>query len=311
MLTELGVRFLFSDFECGVLSQLNCAPTQLHPNSWTFVWAFECLMEYLGCYPSLALFFSLFQAKWVWRGGWVNLSSHPGRSVFSLYKQSFKDFKEMFVKVQIEEEFYPFFLNSLMVERFPVYWSPEPKQILDCDDRVKSEEYVLDFLVSAMSSSELLSISSILKLEGDREAMEEYLGNVLCIFCFLWFAFVIVIHAGFFAGEKTSTLTTANLKAFISKARKKEKEGSSTNVRENEVVTGRVTSDVGLKRKRGDGSSKVLDLTGAKEDVGAFTAEEICSAYESQVMLYGYRDGPEQSLWSAGYPFMAVSDEFA
>ncbi|XP_016176533.1 uncharacterized protein LOC107618874 isoform X1 [Arachis ipaensis] len=112
-------------------------------------------------------------------------------------------------------------------------------------------------------------------------------------------------------GEKASTLTTANLKAFVSKTKKKEKEGLSTNVRESDIVFDCSTADGSLKRKRGDGSLRALDLTGVKEDARAFTAEEICSAHESQVMLHGYRDGPERSLWSTGYPFMVVSDEFA
>ncbi|KAL4306709.1 hypothetical protein AHAS_Ahas16G0205400 [Arachis hypogaea] len=31
--TELHLKFPFSDFECKVLTQLNCALSQLHPNS--------------------------------------------------------------------------------------------------------------------------------------------------------------------------------------------------------------------------------------------------------------------------------------
>ncbi|MED6135704.1 hypothetical protein PIB30_049105, partial [Stylosanthes scabra] len=45
---DLGVRFPFTQFECGVLSQLKCAPSQIHPNPWAFIGGFEVLMEYLG-----------------------------------------------------------------------------------------------------------------------------------------------------------------------------------------------------------------------------------------------------------------------
>ncbi|MED6188408.1 hypothetical protein PIB30_085646 [Stylosanthes scabra] len=38
---DLGVRFPFSRFECGVLSQLKCAPSQIHPNAWAFIRGFE------------------------------------------------------------------------------------------------------------------------------------------------------------------------------------------------------------------------------------------------------------------------------
>ncbi|MED6123626.1 hypothetical protein PIB30_050929, partial [Stylosanthes scabra] len=57
---DLGVRFPFSEFECGVLSQLKCAPTQIHPNAWAFIRGFEILMEYLGQEPQLEVFFSFF-----------------------------------------------------------------------------------------------------------------------------------------------------------------------------------------------------------------------------------------------------------
>ncbi|QHN82160.1 uncharacterized protein DS421_20g693290 [Arachis hypogaea] len=98
VLEELRVRIPFSDFECKVLKQLNCAPSQLHPNGWTFLRAFEILIEFLEENPSVELFFSLFQAKGVWKGGWVNLNSSPGFGVFKLYKSSFKNFKEMYLK---------------------------------------------------------------------------------------------------------------------------------------------------------------------------------------------------------------------
>ncbi|MED6117492.1 hypothetical protein PIB30_110459 [Stylosanthes scabra] len=49
---EIGVRFPFTEFECAVLRQLNCASSQIHPNSWAFIRAFEVLMEYLQEEPS-------------------------------------------------------------------------------------------------------------------------------------------------------------------------------------------------------------------------------------------------------------------
>ncbi|MED6198001.1 hypothetical protein PIB30_061998 [Stylosanthes scabra] len=97
-----GVRFPFSEFECGVLNQLKCAPTQIHPNAWAFTRGFEILMEYLGTKPLLEVFFSFFQAKGVQKGGTVTLNSVQGKALFGLYRQSYKDFKEMYVKVTCE-----------------------------------------------------------------------------------------------------------------------------------------------------------------------------------------------------------------
>ncbi|MED6107038.1 hypothetical protein PIB30_010173 [Stylosanthes scabra] len=45
---ELGVRFPFTELECAVLRQLNCAPSQIHPNNWGFIRGFEVLMQFLG-----------------------------------------------------------------------------------------------------------------------------------------------------------------------------------------------------------------------------------------------------------------------
>ncbi|RDX96311.1 hypothetical protein CR513_21027, partial [Mucuna pruriens] len=50
---KLGVKLPFTHFEQVVLRVLNVAPTQLHPNNWAFVRAFELLCEDLGQAPSL------------------------------------------------------------------------------------------------------------------------------------------------------------------------------------------------------------------------------------------------------------------
>ncbi|MED6206142.1 hypothetical protein PIB30_024168 [Stylosanthes scabra] len=50
---DFGVRFPFAQFQCGVLSQLKCAPTQVQPKAWGFMRAFEVLMEYLEQEPEL------------------------------------------------------------------------------------------------------------------------------------------------------------------------------------------------------------------------------------------------------------------
>ncbi|RDX88647.1 hypothetical protein CR513_29739, partial [Mucuna pruriens] len=53
LLLKLGAWLPFTDFQCLVLRTLNVAPTQLHPNSWAFVWDFEILCEGLGKPPPL------------------------------------------------------------------------------------------------------------------------------------------------------------------------------------------------------------------------------------------------------------------
>ena len=67
------VRHPFSEFERRVLIEVNVAPTQLHPNSWAFVWSSE-ILEFLGMEPSLNAFLSFKQ------GGLERIMGFPGWS---------------------------------------------------------------------------------------------------------------------------------------------------------------------------------------------------------------------------------------
>ncbi|RDX98997.1 hypothetical protein CR513_18026, partial [Mucuna pruriens] len=75
--SKLGLKLPFTSFEQSVLRALNVAPSQLHPNSWAFVRAFELLCEDLGHAPSLGVFFWFFRVKKAPKVGWMSLSSRP------------------------------------------------------------------------------------------------------------------------------------------------------------------------------------------------------------------------------------------
>ncbi|MED6220877.1 hypothetical protein PIB30_049004 [Stylosanthes scabra] len=141
VLAEIGVRFPFTEFKRVVLRQLNCAPTQIHPNSWGFI---QVLMEYLGEEPSLELLFHLFQSKGVDRGVWVNFSSHQVRSLFSLFKASYKDFKSFYIKC------------------------------LDIDELCERDAGLSDFLFETVKSGKILTTSKLLKWEKDRDVVVKY-----------------------------------------------------------------------------------------------------------------------------------------
>lgn len=49
---ELRLTLSFSSFQCFVLSTLNVVPSQLHPNSWAFIRAFEVLCTKLHISPT-------------------------------------------------------------------------------------------------------------------------------------------------------------------------------------------------------------------------------------------------------------------
>ncbi|RDX77761.1 hypothetical protein CR513_42058, partial [Mucuna pruriens] len=57
---KLGIKLPFTNFEQAVLRALNIALTQLHPNNWAFVRAFELLSEDMGREPSLSVYFWFF-----------------------------------------------------------------------------------------------------------------------------------------------------------------------------------------------------------------------------------------------------------
>ncbi|PNX65922.1 hypothetical protein L195_g054788 [Trifolium pratense] len=60
---ELGFRLPFNPLVIGVLQTLRVAPSQLHPNSWAFILAFEHLCAYRNVHPSLPLFFRVFKIQ--------------------------------------------------------------------------------------------------------------------------------------------------------------------------------------------------------------------------------------------------------
>ncbi|MED6163220.1 hypothetical protein PIB30_077873, partial [Stylosanthes scabra] len=51
--TKVGIRVPFTEFQVEVLSEYEVAPSQIHPNSWGFIRAFEVVCRELGCLTSL------------------------------------------------------------------------------------------------------------------------------------------------------------------------------------------------------------------------------------------------------------------
>ena len=46
---KMKLRLPFTRFERELLTELDIAPAQLHPNSWAFVRAFQIIYAHLGC----------------------------------------------------------------------------------------------------------------------------------------------------------------------------------------------------------------------------------------------------------------------
>ncbi|QHO27352.1 uncharacterized protein DS421_7g207320 [Arachis hypogaea] len=273
-LLELGVKFPFYAFECDVLTQLNCAPSQLHPNSWVFLRAFECLMEFLSFPCSLSLFFSLFQSKGVRRGQWVYLISFSCRSLFLLYKSSFKNFKSLFVKVRSKEAEYPFYLDDELIERFPLYWYSEPCQILEAIERSVDEECLLEFLIECFADGVCLSIPELLHLHdaGDSEGLRSYIGG------------------------RAPLLDPSKFQSFLKK--KKEKDARVSGVVKEaggEAAQSAAQPTSSFKRKRVETDQSLEVISEGEKDVAGSGR----SVFDRQRWLHGFIPGTNtHSLWS-------------
>ncbi|XP_052114504.1 uncharacterized protein LOC127745605 [Arachis duranensis] len=84
---------------------------------------------------------------------------------------------QLFVKVRSKETKYPFYLDDELAEKFFLYWSPEPMQVLEAIGRTPEEDLILDYLVECFASRKLLSIPDLLKFEDDRDSLSRYIGG--------------------------------------------------------------------------------------------------------------------------------------
>jgi hypothetical protein len=98
---DFHLYFPFTEFQLSMLRVLNVAPTQLSPNSWSFIKAYELVCFGLDiASPSVAVFFSFYQIKALFPNSVVSLSGQPNRGLFSLYSSNYKNYKDTFVRVR-------------------------------------------------------------------------------------------------------------------------------------------------------------------------------------------------------------------
>jgi len=73
---QVGLRLPFTPFERELLTEMNTAHAQLHPNSWAFVRGFQILCGYLGIPPSVDVFLHFFEVKKQGKSLWMNFSRY-------------------------------------------------------------------------------------------------------------------------------------------------------------------------------------------------------------------------------------------
>ncbi|XP_058786440.1 uncharacterized protein LOC131661054 [Vicia villosa] len=100
---ELGFRLPFTSFQVSLLARLALAPSQLHPNAFAFMRAFEIVCEYLGIGATTDLFCRCFRVQRKvadGRYGWVSFKN-ADRKLFKMFVDSVKDFKDRYYVVRL------------------------------------------------------------------------------------------------------------------------------------------------------------------------------------------------------------------
>lgn len=90
---DLGIRLPFSEFQMGVLRELNICPAQLHPNGWAFMQAFSVLCTGLVLTPTPASFLYFFPAFPNSNRSWISLVPVKDKQLFTSFNSSYKGFK--------------------------------------------------------------------------------------------------------------------------------------------------------------------------------------------------------------------------
>jgi hypothetical protein len=173
VINNLNLWLPFTSFEFAVLQALNVAPSQLHPNSWAFVKAYELVCLGLGLEPRLGVFFHFYYIKSLLVGKLVSLSSQPNRGLFTLYASNFKNFRNTFFRVRCGPQLPDLMFDKDEVSLFPFYWTQNPCIIKGVDERLLTpyESEVVAFL----NSFSLFEIKELLTLETDYPSLVAYL----------------------------------------------------------------------------------------------------------------------------------------
>ncbi|MED6197584.1 hypothetical protein PIB30_057854 [Stylosanthes scabra] len=131
LFSKLGVRVPFTPFDQDVLYECRVAPSQLHPNSWGFMKAFQTVCCYLHLDLSLRVFLYFFHLTQPFssrkKSQWSSLRAREGRWIFTLYEESFHNFKNYYFKLRAVEGVRPFYENEKGEYQFRLYWYSGPE----------------------------------------------------------------------------------------------------------------------------------------------------------------------------------------
>ncbi|MCH81866.1 hypothetical protein A2U01_0002659, partial [Trifolium medium] len=145
----------FTGFEAAIPKVMNVAPSQLHPNSWAFVTAFELVCLGLGLEPSVG-------------------PARPGH--VSPIASNFKNYQNSFFRVRCGPGCSDLMYDGEGEPLFPFYWTPKPRVIKGVNFSTLSEFEVqtMEFL----ESLSLMAIRDLLDRETDHPSLIGYLKRM-------------------------------------------------------------------------------------------------------------------------------------
>jgi len=182
---RLTLRLPFTGFERALLTKVNIAPAQLHPNSWAFIRAFSILFDNFGHTLSVDLFLYFFEAKSPGKKLWVSLNGVAGRVLLTLFQQSYKGFKGKFFKIRCSK------FNPTLLDEFPLYWVKELglKKHKCLEDLPPWEREVCNYFSDLGA---VFSTVELLKLEYNPKSLKGYIGTPFSL-SFLCFSLLVCV----------------------------------------------------------------------------------------------------------------------
>ncbi|MED6164987.1 hypothetical protein PIB30_095408 [Stylosanthes scabra] len=180
--TRIGVRVPFTEFEMEVLRECEVAPSQIHPNSWGFLRAYEVVCRELGFPTSLGVFHHLFKLTKPFskdKQQWLSFRANQGRKVFEMNEESVRDFKNMFFKVIPQPGVTPFWIDGEGEYRFPLTWNEEwvnPK--VERKELSESELLFVDVLNECWGVKDKHLPTRLLLTQSSKYVRDEILGTM-------------------------------------------------------------------------------------------------------------------------------------
>jgi hypothetical protein len=118
----IRLHFLFLDFQVEILNWLEVAPSQLHPNAWGFIHAFD-IFYWANCWEcSSNLFLYLFAPYHLSDFRFISFCHRKDHLFFQLFEYSFSPFEDSYFKVSYTREVFPVLVGPDGSPLFPLYW---------------------------------------------------------------------------------------------------------------------------------------------------------------------------------------------